>query len=71
MKFGTGALHIRQLVICDFRENRPKEDPLQFQLSVYSKTLWHFESKELLGDMYVASWSTLSAWRSYTVSTYL
>jgi len=53
MKFGTGALHIRQVVICEFRENRPKEGLLRFQLSVYSKTLWHFGSKELLGDLRV------------------
>jgi hypothetical protein len=70
MKFGTGALHIRQLFMCEFREKRHKEDLLGFQLSVYSKTLWHFESKELLGEMYLTSWSTLSAWWSYMVSTY-
>jgi len=39
MKFDTGALHIRQIVICDFRENRPKEGLPRFQLSVSSKTV--------------------------------
>ena len=71
MKFGTGALHIMQLVICEFRENRAKESLLRFKLSTYFKTLWHSESKELLSDMYVTPCNTLSAWRSYTVSTYL
>jgi len=31
MKFGTGALHIRQLVFCEFRENRSKKSLLRFQ----------------------------------------